>query len=63
MADDKEPRWDSAPAPGFTASGESLIVPDGQEIKWPEAKVKIGDKTMTIAEYEAMLADEAADDE
>jgi hypothetical protein len=54
MADDKAPRWDNEPPPGFGPDGKSLIVPKGTDVKYPETTIEGPDgKSYSPEEYEA----------
>jgi len=58
MTDDKRPRWDDDPPPGFKPDGTSMIVPAGQPIQWPEITVQgPNGEIYTAEEYEALLAE------
>lgn len=63
MAKEKEPRWADDPPPGFMPDGESMIVPDGDEPKWPEQKIKMPDGSeISIEDYEKLPLDEDGND-
>lgn len=59
--DDKEPRWDKETPPGFMPDGTSLIAEPGK-VKMPETRIKVGDKTYSPEEYDAMNALASPDD-
>lgn len=60
---EKAPRWADTPPPGFMPDGSSMIVPDGEEPKWPEQKILLPDgREVSIEEYEALPLDEDGND-
>lgn len=57
MADEKEPRWNSDPPPGFAPDGTSLIAEPGK-VKEPDLKIKVGDQLYSPEDYDALLTDD-----
>jgi hypothetical protein len=62
MAQEKEPRWDADPPPGFKPDGSSLIARSVEQVEWPEEKIQVGEQLLTPAEFAALQADEEDDD-
>lgn len=57
MVDEKAPRWNDEPPPGFKPDGTSLIGEPGQ-VKEPDLKIKVGDKLYSPEEFDALLTDD-----
>lgn len=63
MTKEKAPSWNGDPPPGFGPDGESMILPPGSKVNWPEQKIIQDGKEYTVAEWEAKEAsDGEADD-